>query len=79
MHRFEGFGYLLDINRAVVIGEAAIQHTSQGDPHEFERLNELGSSLFRRFECLGGLDDLNQSVLRFEAAVALTPDNCCTV
>jgi len=37
-------------------------------------LNSLGGSLLKRFQQLGDLDDLRQSVLRVEAAVAFTPD-----
>ncbi|KAF8185227.1 CHAT domain-containing protein [Mycena galopus ATCC 62051] len=37
-------------------------------------LNNLGRSLIGRFERLGDLDDLNQSVLKYAAAIALTPD-----
>ncbi|KDR73809.1 hypothetical protein GALMADRAFT_142238 [Galerina marginata CBS 339.88] len=36
--------------------------------------NNLGSSLFRRFERLGGLNDVNKSVLMFENAVQLIPN-----
>ncbi|KAJ7239743.1 TPR-like protein [Mycena rebaudengoi] len=73
-HRFERCGRLPDINQSVMLLEAAVERTLQGDSHEPSRLNDLGNSLLRRFERLGGLDDLNQSVLRFEAAVTLTPD-----
>ncbi|KAJ7939504.1 CHAT domain-containing protein [Mycena leptocephala] len=37
------------------------------------RLNNLGNLLTRRFQQLGDPDDLSQSVLRKEAALALTP------
>ncbi|KAJ7931084.1 CHAT domain-containing protein [Mycena leptocephala] len=37
-------------------------------------LNNLGTSLFRRFEQLGDLTDINNSVLMNEHAVQLTPD-----
>jgi tetratricopeptide (TPR) repeat protein len=37
-------------------------------------LNNLGNSLFRRFERLGDLGDINKSVLMFQDAVQLTPD-----
>ncbi|KAJ7277246.1 CHAT domain-containing protein [Mycena rebaudengoi] len=73
-HRFKQFGSLVDINQSVVMLEAAVERTFQGDLLEPSRLDELGMSLRIRFQRLGGLDDLNQSVLRFEAAVTLTPD-----
>ncbi|KAJ7266778.1 CHAT domain-containing protein [Mycena rebaudengoi] len=73
-HRFERCGHLPDINRSIMILEAAIERTFQGDSDKPSWLSDLGSSLLRRFERLGGLDDLNQSVLRFEAALTLTPD-----
>ncbi|KAJ7261501.1 CHAT domain-containing protein [Mycena rebaudengoi] len=46
-----------------------------GHPNKPLQLNGLGNSLRRRFERLGGLDDLNQSVLSYEAAVTLTPNS----
>ncbi|KAJ7258706.1 TPR-like protein [Mycena rebaudengoi] len=60
-HRFERCGRLPDINQSVMLLEAAVERTLQGDSHEPSRLNDLGNSLLRRFERLGGLDDLNQS------------------
>ncbi|KAJ7227798.1 TPR-like protein [Mycena rebaudengoi] len=72
--RFKQFGGLRDINRSVVMLEAAVERTWQGDLQEPSRLNELGMSLLIRFQRLGGLDDLKQSVLRFEAGVTLSPD-----
>ncbi|KAJ7144251.1 TPR-like protein [Mycena epipterygia] len=72
--RFERIGSLLDINRSIVILEAAVERTLQGDPHEPSRLHNLGNSLFHRFERLGDLSDINKSVLMFEDAVQLTPD-----
>ncbi|KIJ43555.1 hypothetical protein M422DRAFT_253133 [Sphaerobolus stellatus SS14] len=36
-------------------------------------LNNLGGSLFRRFEQLGDITDLNESTLKFQEAVQLTP------
>ncbi|KAJ7277231.1 hypothetical protein C8J57DRAFT_1581528 [Mycena rebaudengoi] len=73
-HRFKQFGSLVDINQSVVMREAAVERTLQGDLLEPSRLDELGMSLRIRFQRLGGLDDLNQSVLRFEAVGTLTPD-----
>ncbi|KAJ7090654.1 CHAT domain-containing protein [Mycena epipterygia] len=55
--------------------EAAVTLTPDGHPAKPSRLNNLGISLLHRFERLGGLDDLNQSVLRLETAVTLTPDD----
>ncbi|KAJ7244677.1 CHAT domain-containing protein [Mycena rebaudengoi] len=72
--RFERCGRLPDINQSIMMLEAVVERTLQGDPDEASWLNYLGNSLLRRFERLGGLDDLNQSVLRSKAAVTLTPD-----
>ncbi|KAJ7115480.1 CHAT domain-containing protein, partial [Mycena epipterygia] len=44
-------------------------------PEKPSRLSNLGNSLLSRFTQLGDLDDLHQSVSRFEAAVTLTPDD----
>ncbi|KAJ7245568.1 CHAT domain-containing protein [Mycena rebaudengoi] len=73
-HRFERCGRLLDINRSVMMLEATVERTLQGNSHEPSWLNGLGTSLFRRFERLGSLNDLTQSVSRLQAAVTLTPD-----
>ncbi|KAJ7894712.1 hypothetical protein B0H14DRAFT_3646503 [Mycena olivaceomarginata] len=61
------------------LGISLVRHFERldGHPDKPSRLNNLGNSLLSRFERLGDLDDLNQSVLRksvlrFEAAVALT-------
>ncbi|KAJ7132576.1 TPR-like protein [Mycena epipterygia] len=72
--RFEQLGSLPDINRSVVILEAAVMVTLDAHPAKPSRCNNLGNSLLSRFKRLGDLADLNQSVLRFEAAVELTPD-----
>ncbi|KAJ7128032.1 CHAT domain-containing protein [Mycena epipterygia] len=53
---------------------SAVTLTLDSHPNKPSSLNNLGISLRSRFERLGDLDDLNQSVLRFEAAVTLTPD-----
>ncbi|KAJ7919737.1 CHAT domain-containing protein [Mycena leptocephala] len=55
--------------------EDAVQLTPDGHPDKPGRLNNLGNSLFRRFERLGDLGDINKSVLTFEDAFKLTPDS----
>ncbi|KAJ7828707.1 CHAT domain-containing protein [Mycena leptocephala] len=54
--------------------EDAVQLTPDGHPNKPGLLNNLGSSLSRRFERLGDLSDINKSVLMFEDVVQLTPD-----
>ncbi|KAJ7214117.1 CHAT domain-containing protein [Mycena rebaudengoi] len=73
-HRFERCGHLLDINRSVMMLEAALERTLLGDLHQPSWLYDLGISLFLRFKRLGGVDDLEQAILRYKAAVNLTPD-----
>ncbi|KAJ7923361.1 CHAT domain-containing protein, partial [Mycena leptocephala] len=73
-HRFERLGSLPDINRSVVILEAAVMLTPDGHPDKPSRCNNLGNSLLSRFKQLGDLADLSQSVLTFEIAAGLTPD-----
>ncbi|KAJ7441344.1 CHAT domain-containing protein [Mycena galericulata] len=53
--------------------KAAVALTPDGHPNKPSWLNSLGSSLLSRFEGLGDLNDLTQSVVIKEAAVALTP------
>ncbi|KAJ7217603.1 TPR-like protein [Mycena rebaudengoi] len=82
--RFEQLGGLDDLNQSVLRFEAVVTLTPNGHPDKPSQLNghpdrpsrlsNVGNSLLRRFERLGGLDDINQSVLRFEAAITLTPD-----
>ncbi|KAJ7760220.1 TPR-like protein [Mycena maculata] len=72
--RFKRLDSLMDINKAIVMLEAAVALSLDGHPDKPKRLNNLGSSLLRRFERLGDLSDLTKSVLMFEDAVQLTPD-----
>jgi hypothetical protein len=53
----------------------AVRLTPDGHPDKPLRLNNLGNSLFHRFEHLGDLSDLNMSVSVAEDAVRLTPDD----
>jgi hypothetical protein len=62
------------MNKSVLMFEDAVQLTPDGHPDKPGRLNNLGISLFCRFERLGDLSDMNKSVLMFEDAVQLTPD-----
>ncbi|KAJ7190790.1 CHAT domain-containing protein [Mycena pura] len=48
--------------------------TPEGHPDKPSCYNNLGTSLRRRFNRLGDLDDLNQSVLRYQTALMLTPE-----
>ncbi|KAJ6461773.1 CHAT domain-containing protein [Mycena sanguinolenta] len=66
----QGSGTVDNLNQAVCAYGDAVRD----DPEDFIYLADLGTSLLRCFGQLGDLDDLNQSVLRLEAAVALTPD-----
>ncbi|KAJ7500145.1 TPR-like protein [Mycena galericulata] len=72
--RFQRLGNLLDLNRSVVILEAAVVHSGQDDRCKPQLLSELGDSLLKRFERLGDVTDITQCISRFEAAVTLTPD-----
>ncbi|KAJ7127712.1 CHAT domain-containing protein [Mycena epipterygia] len=56
------------------MGEDAVRLTPEGHPDKPSRLNNLGGTLRRRFECLGDLADLNKSVSMREDAVHLTPE-----
>jgi hypothetical protein len=54
--------------------EDAVRLAPDGHPKKPSRINDLGVSLTHRFESLGSLNDLNESILRKEDAVQLTPD-----
>ncbi|KAJ7219647.1 CHAT domain-containing protein [Mycena rebaudengoi] len=73
-YRFEQFSSLPDISRSVMMLEAAVEHTLQGDLQKPSRLNELGMSLVIHFQQLGGINELNKSIMMFEDAVRLTPE-----
>ena len=54
--------------------ERASGLTPDGHPFKPSRLHYLGSSLVHRFNSLGDLSDVNQSVAVFEEALGLTAD-----
>ncbi|KAG9044417.1 hypothetical protein FS842_001481 [Serendipita sp. 407] len=70
----DNFGNCEDINRRIEMEEKAVRSTPDSHPDKHLLLNNLGSSLIRRFERLGNLDDLNSAIARNQAAVNLTPD-----
>ncbi|KAG8834630.1 hypothetical protein FRC20_007420, partial [Serendipita sp. 405] len=45
-----------------------------GHPDKPRRLSNLGNSLLTRFERFGNLDDMNDAIVKHQAAVDLTPD-----
>ncbi|KDQ49312.1 hypothetical protein JAAARDRAFT_200953 [Jaapia argillacea MUCL 33604] len=55
--------------------EEAVQLTPDGHPNKPHCLSSLGGSLHRRFECLGNITDINNSIRVGEDAVRLTPDS----
>ncbi|KAJ7114259.1 CHAT domain-containing protein [Mycena epipterygia] len=73
---YKASGTVDDLNQAT----GAYNDAVRDDPGHIIYLAGLGMSLLLRFERLGGLNDLNQAVLRLEAAVNLTqdghPDKC---
>ncbi|KAJ7290684.1 TPR-like protein [Mycena rebaudengoi] len=73
-YRFRQLGRLLDLNRSIVMFEAAISLTPDGHLDKPRMLNNLGMSLCSRFSRLDDLIDLNLSVSTLETAVTLTPD-----
>ncbi|KAJ6461801.1 CHAT domain-containing protein [Mycena sanguinolenta] len=68
---YQASGAVDGLNQAVCAYSDAVRD----NPEDFVYLADLGTALLRRFERLGDLDNLNQSVLRLEAAVALTPES----
>ncbi|KAJ7454490.1 TPR-like protein [Mycena latifolia] len=53
--------------------KAAVRLTSDGDPEKSSRLITLGCSLLERFEQLGELADINQSVAMFKTMIECAP------
>ncbi|KAF8552649.1 TPR-like protein [Imleria badia] len=51
----------------------AVNLTPNGHPDKPARLNNLGSSFFIRFECLGKLSDLEDAISALRDAIDLTP------
>jgi hypothetical protein len=62
------------INTTIIMLKHAVEPTPEGHPDKTSLLNNVGSSLLRRFERLGDLDDINKSILMFDDAVRLTPE-----
>ncbi|KAF8205151.1 CHAT domain-containing protein [Mycena galopus ATCC 62051] len=54
--------------------EGAVELTPDGCPNKPYLLNNLGNSLFHRFERFADLNDINRAVLMCEDAVQLTPN-----
>ncbi|KAJ7193467.1 TPR-like protein [Mycena pura] len=70
LNSYQLSGTVDDVNQAVCAYSDAVRD----DPGSVIYLADLGTSLQCRFECLGSLLDINQSVEMLESAVQLTPD-----
>ncbi|KAJ7226683.1 hypothetical protein GGX14DRAFT_385492 [Mycena pura] len=55
--------------------ETAVQLIPDSHPDKPSFLNNLGSSLGRRFEQLRNLNDINEAIMKVKAAVRMTPDS----
>ncbi|KAG6373234.1 TPR-like protein [Boletus reticuloceps] len=73
LKRFERFGYLPDIQRAIAILEELVRTTSLWDHWYCTGLANLGIALSYRFNHLGDLDDLENVISILKDAVDLTP------
>ncbi|KAI0027007.1 TPR-like protein [Vararia minispora EC-137] len=63
------------LNVAISCLEDSVDLTPNDNPDKYEQLNYLGVALQTRFEHLGGLDDLESSIVILRQAVDLTPDD----
>ncbi|CAE6488857.1 unnamed protein product [Rhizoctonia solani] len=73
-NRFQRFGVLKDIEKAIECGARALDLTPDGDPGLPLRLAGLGSSYIERFWRLGELDDLAKSIDYRSRALQMTPE-----
>ncbi|KAF8139602.1 TPR-like protein [Boletus edulis] len=73
LKRFERFGDLPDIQRAIRILEELVRTTSLWDHRYYVGLANLGVALSYRFDHFGDLNDLENAILRKREAVDLTP------
>ncbi|KAJ7884487.1 CHAT domain-containing protein [Mycena leptocephala] len=69
---FKQLGDLSDINKSVLMTEDAVQLTPDGHPDKPGMLNNLGNSLFHRFEQLGDPQDSQQLLLHYASAACST-------
>ncbi|KAF8139661.1 TPR-like protein [Boletus edulis] len=75
LERFERFGDLPDIQRAITILEELVRTTSLLDHGYCAGLGNLGVALSYRFNHLGKLNDLENAISRKREAVDLTPQD----
>ncbi|KAJ7845301.1 CHAT domain-containing protein [Mycena leptocephala] len=72
-HRFQYFGDLSDVTKAVSMYEDTLALTPNGHPHRSTLLSNLGNSLLLRFNQSGNFEDLHKAVVACEDAVSSSP------
>lgn len=72
--RFSICGNLEDVERAILVEQAALKLVPDMHSSQPTRLNNLGSSLEMRFERLGELDDLERAIESYRRAVELNSE-----
>ncbi|KAI9462573.1 CHAT domain-containing protein [Boletus coccyginus] len=73
LHRFERFGDLTDLQRAITALEELVRSTPIGDDQYSAALGNLGVALSYRFDHVGEPSDLEDAISRLRNAVGLNP------
>jgi tetratricopeptide (TPR) repeat protein len=71
---FDSHGNLQSLDQAILKYEAIIERIPPNGPMAAATLSNLGLSLIRRFEQLGGMADMNKGIGQLEMAVRVTLD-----
>ncbi|PVF96224.1 hypothetical protein CPB86DRAFT_827395, partial [Serendipita vermifera] len=72
---FKSHGNLQNLERAISKFEAAAGMVKEGCPEVSHIMSNLGVCLRHRFEELGSMEDINNSIKRLEVAATITADN----
>src|SRR6266545_3025379 len=72
--RYERFGLLDDLEKAITSMQKGVAATAEGDPNFAGWLNNLGLSFSHRFERTGDMQDISEAIRYQQRAVQLTPE-----
>ncbi|KAF2185509.1 hypothetical protein K469DRAFT_665117 [Zopfia rhizophila CBS 207.26] len=75
IQNYQRTGSMDDLNRAVEVGDMAVNAIPQGHSDRARYLNNLGHLLGTRFNQMGSMDDLNRAIKVIDIAVNATPQD----
>src|SRR5947207_15963694 len=75
IRRYDRTGRIDENDRAIRMGEKAVELSPEDDPYRAIHLSNLGVALLNRFERTGSMDDLDRAIVTNEQAIELTSDH----